>query len=167
LRQWASSYVPPIRTWDSEAWKVVVSSDVGNFMGAEKLVDWSAAYRMMPLLNDQNRREAELAAELRDALPPSGEPSAADRETLRRLTAPLRYLNASIERGSELFLARTRRLGATVPVPTQQSLATQARAFFGDCAVAPDLAAPAAAQNPLANLRGFAGWPMSAGPVRP
>ena len=86
---------------------------------------------------------------------------------MRRLTAPLRYLNASIERGSELFLARTRRLGATVPVPTQQSLATQARAFFGDCAVAPDLAAPAAAQNPLANLRGFAGWPMSAGPVRP
>src|SRR5262249_3542739 len=110
LRKWVSSYFPPVRTWDSEAWKVVVSSDVGNFMGAEKLVDWSAAYRMVPQMNDTNHREAELAAEMRDALPPSGEPSIAERQNLRRLAGLLRFSNVWIERGSELFLTRTQRL---------------------------------------------------------
>ena len=166
LRAWVSAYIPPVRTWDSEAWKVVVSSDVGNFMGAERLVDWSAAYRAVPLLNDNNHREAELAAELRNALPTSGEPSAADRANLGRLTGLLRFTNVSIVRGSELFLGRTQRLGATVPVATQQALLSQARTIYGDCAAEPDLAAPAAAQNPTANLRGLVGWPTSAAPAR-
>jgi len=164
LRKRVSDYVPPVRTWDSEVWKVVVSSDVGNFMGAARLVDWSAAYRAVPLLNDNNRREAELAAELRSALPASGELSAADRENLRRLAGMLRFSNASIERGSELFLARTRALGAPVTAATRQGLLSQARSLYGDCAAAPDAAAPSAAQRSSANLRGFAGWPAPAAP---
>jgi hypothetical protein len=166
LRRWVSSYLPPIRTWDSEAWKVIVASDVGNFMGAERLVEWSAAYRNVPLMTDTNQREAQLAAELRNALPRSGEPSAADRQNLRRLTGLLQFSNIWITRGSELFLTRTQRLGATVPVAKQQALLSQARTLYGDCVVAPDLRAPPAAQNPAANLRGFAGWPISATAIR-
>ena len=153
LRRWVASYAPPIRTWDAEAWKVVVSSDVGNFMGAERLVDWSAAYRAVPRLNDTNLRESALAAQLRDALPPTGEPTAADRQTLRRVAGELRFWNIGIVRGSELFLKRLQVLGASVPAATQQSLLSQARDLFGDCAAAPDFAAPAAV-NPTANLRG-------------
>ena len=155
LRKWAASYVPPFRSWDSEAWKAVVSSDIGNFMGAERLVDWSAAYRTVPGLSETNAHESELAAELRDALPPSGEPSAADRQNLKRLAGLLRLANDRMSRGSELFLARTRSLDATVPVTTQQTLLSQARALYGDCVVAPNLRAPPAAGDPTANLRGF------------
>jgi hypothetical protein len=155
LRKWTASYVPPFRSWDSEAWKAVVSSGIGQFMGAERLVDWSAAYRTMPLLSELNAHESELAAELRDALPPSGEPSVADRQNLRRLAGLLRLANDRMTRGSELFLVRTRRLDATVAVATQQTLISQARALYGDCVVAPDPLAPAAAGDPKANLLGI------------
>ena len=167
LRRWASAYVPPVRTWDSEAWKVVAASEVGNFMGAERLVDWSAAYRVLPKLNDQNHQEAQLAAELRDALPPSGEPSATDRQNLRRLAAQLRFSNVWLDRGSELLLTRAQRLGAGVPVATQQALLREARRLYGDCVVAPRLGKPAGAEDPAANLRGFAGWPTPGRPSAP
>ncbi len=155
LRKLVADYYPPVRSWDSEAWKAVVSSDVGNFMGAERLVAWSAAYRVVPGLNDMNDHESELAAEMRDALPASGEPSAAERQNLRRLTGLLRFLNDRLTRGSQLFLARTRTLDAMAPVQMQQTLLSQARALYGDCAAAPDLSAPPPAQRLTANLRGL------------
>jgi len=167
LRRWVSAYVPPVRTWDSEAWKAVSSSDAGNFMGADKLIEWSAAYRALPKLDETNHREAQLAAELRDALPASGELSEVDRQNLRRLTAQLRFTNIWLERGSEVFLARTRRLGAAVPVATQQALLSQARGLYGDCVAPPDLAAPVGGQDQKANLRGFAGWTAAARPTPP
>lgn len=153
LRKWVAAYAPPVRTWDSDAWKLVVSSDVGNFMGAERLMAWSAAYRAVPRLNDTNLRESALAAQLHEALPMTGEASGADREALRRLAGELRFWNIGIARGSELFLTRAGRVGAPVPTATQQLLLRQAHDLFGDCATAPDLAAPRAG-NGLANLRG-------------
>lgn len=155
LRALVHTYAPPFRTWDSEAWKAVLASDIGSYMGAEKLVDWSAAYRMVPGLSESNARETELAAELRDTLPPSGDPSPADLQSLRRLAGQLRALNDRISRGSQLFLARTQQLDAGVSVAGQRSLQTNARAIYGACAVAPDLEAPPAAQSVTANLRGF------------
>jgi len=155
LRKWATAYAPPFRTWDNEAWKAVVSSDVGNYMGAERLVGWSAAYRTVPGINDTNLRETQLASELRDTLPPSGEASAADRQALRQVAGQLLMSNNRLTRGSELFLARTRPLDAMVPAAMQQTLLREARSLYGDCVTAPDLGAPAAAEDPKANLIGF------------
>ena len=155
LRALARTYAPPFRTWDSEAWKAVLASNIGSYMGAEKLVDWSAAYRIVPGLTEANVHETELATELRDTLPPSGDLSPADRQNLRRLTGQLRALNDRISRGSHLFLARTRQLGAGVPVVDQQSLQTNGRAIYGACAVTPDLETSPAAQRLTANLRGY------------
>ena len=155
LRKWIASYSPPFRTWDSEAWKAVASSDVGNYMGAERLVEWSAAYRTLPAFSDMNLRETELAAELRDTLPSSGNPSSADRRDLRRLAGQLRVTNDRLVRGSQLFLARTLRLDATVSNQMQRALISSARSMYGACVIAPDLSAPPVAENPTANLRGF------------
>lgn len=155
LRAWVHSYAPPFRTWDSEAWKAVLASDVGSYMGPEKLVEWSAAYRTVPSLTEWNARETDLAAELRDDLPPTGAPSSADLQSLRRLAGQLRVLNDRISRGSQLFLARTQRLGAGVSALNQRSLQTNAKAIYGACAVAPNLDATPAAQTSTANLRGF------------
>jgi len=155
LRKWASAYAPPFRTWDNEAWKAVVSSDVGDYMGAERLVDWSAAYRTVPGINDTNLRETQLVSELRDTLPPSGDASPADRQALRRVAGQLRLSNSRLTRGSELFLARTRPLEAMVPAATQQTLMGEARSIYGDCVIEPHLRAPAAAQDLKANLIGF------------
>jgi hypothetical protein len=155
LRQWVAAYNPPFRSWDSEAWKTVAASDVGNFMGAERLVDWSAAYRVLPGLSETNARETELSVELKDALPPTGEASAADRQDLRRVAGLLRMTNDRLTRGSELFLARIQRLDAVTPLPTRQTLLRRARGLYGDCVVSPERPAPPAAEDPAANLVGF------------
>jgi hypothetical protein len=155
VRKWTAAYAPPFRSWDSEAWKAVVSSNVGDFMGPERLIDWSAAYRIVPGLTDANARETELLSELRDAAPASGEPSASDRQHLREVAGRLRAFNDRISRGAQLFLARTQRLGVTVPTPMQRTLLADARAIYGACVRTPDLAAPGGAMRPTANLRGF------------
>ena len=133
LRSWVADYAPPFRTWDNEAWKAVTASNVGEYLGAERLIDWSAAYRALPVLNDTNARETQLASELRDALPPTGEPSPADRQALRRVAGQLRMSNDRMTRGSQLFLARIRQLGVTVPAPTQQTLLATARSLYAAC----------------------------------
>jgi hypothetical protein len=156
LRGWLALYAPPFRSWDSEAWKAVQASDAGKFMGPARLLDWSAAYRIVPGMSEMNAQESELAAELRSALPPSGEAGAADRQNVRRLAGLLRFANSRMTRGSELLLARTRSLDATVPVGTQKDLLSRARALFGACVVAPDLHAPPAARDLSTNLRGLA-----------
>jgi len=155
LRAWAAAYAPPFRTWDTEAWKAVSSSNVADFMGPERLVGWSAAYRMLPGISDANLRETELANDLHDALPASGEASPADRQALRRAAGQLRAQNDRLTRGSHLFLARMSALGAAVPPATQQALLTTARALYGACVVTPDVKAPPAAQSLTANLVGF------------
>lgn len=57
LRAWVLDYIPPFRTWDNEAWKLVQGSDVGGHMGSESLIAWSAPYRIIPGLNDHNHQE--------------------------------------------------------------------------------------------------------------
>ena len=155
LRTWIASYSPPFRTWDSEVWKFVVSSDVGNYIGAEGLVRWSAAYRVLPGLNDSNAHETELASELRDAIPPLGEISSADRGNVRRLAGLLRIYNQRITRGSQLFLVRIRNLDAGVSTGNQHLLMDNARALYGSCASVPDFGVMPEAGRSTANLRGF------------
>ena len=154
LRQWIAAYAPPFRTWDSEAWKAVVASDVGSHMGPDRLVQWSASYRITPSLSAANEREAQLAAEVRDAVPPTGEITADDAAMVRRTAGQLRLLNRRLVRGSELMLARSKNSGATVPMPIQRALLSQARAIYGGCAHAPDLNAAPEAQQLYTNLRG-------------
>jgi hypothetical protein len=83
LRQWAASYTPPFRTWDSEAWKVVVASDTGSHMGSDRLIAWSAPYRILPSMSEGNEREAQQVIELRNGLPRTGDLSPSDLRSLR------------------------------------------------------------------------------------
>lgn len=153
MRQWALAYEPPYRTWDSEAWKTVLGSDVGSRMGPERLIQWSSPYRIITPMTDRNQRERDLTIELHEALPPSGEPSAADLQALRRDASQLRGLNSGFFRGSQLFLKRSLALGAPVPERTEQALLNEARVIYGDCARAPDLNKPPVAQSLRSNLQ--------------
>ncbi len=153
LRAWVQAYLPPFRTWDSEAWKAVLGSDVGSHMGPDRLVQWSAPYRIMPGLTDANARERELAIELHEALPPTGDPSPAEQQALRRYAAHLRVLNGQFYRGSQLVLARSQAVEAGVPEPIRRDLMNQARAIYGDCVRAPKPNAKPVAQSLTANLR--------------
>jgi hypothetical protein len=153
LRQWITDYAPPFRTWDSEAWKTVLASDVGSHMGSDRLIVWSSPYRVMPTTTDFNARETELATELREALPPTGTPSGEDLQNVRRIAAQLKMLNRRLTRTSYLLLARSSKVGASVPVPVQRTLLSEARTIYGGCVRRPDLNAPVEAESFTANLR--------------
>jgi hypothetical protein len=153
LRQWAAAYSPPLRGWDSEAWKAALGSDVGSHMGPDRLVQWSLPYRLMQGLNDSNTRERDVAIELHEALPPSGEPGAADLQLLRRDAAELRSLNIVFYRVSQLLLARSFRAGAALPEPMARELVREATAIYGTCVRPPDLNARPLAQGLAADLR--------------
>ena len=153
LRLWVAGYTPPIRGWDSEAWKAVLGSDVGSHMGAERLVQWSSPYRLMPSLGDYNARERDLTIDLQEALPPKGDPSSADLQLLRRDAAQLRALNGVFYRLSQLVLARSRAVGAAPPEPARRQLLSEARAMYGACVREPDLNATPLAQGLTADLK--------------
>lgn len=153
LREWVAGYSPPYRTWDTEAWKTVLGSDVGSHVGPERLIQWSSPYRVLNRLTDENSAERDLTAQIREALPPDGVPSASDLQTLRRLSAELRTINASLYKASQLVLFRSQALGAPVPVKMRQEMTNEAHATYGDCARPPDLGARPVAQSLTANLR--------------
>jgi hypothetical protein len=138
LNQWIAAYNPPIRTWDSEAWKAVLASDVGSHMGAERLIAWSSPYRLLPMLSEANQKERELTMELREALPPSGEPSPSDLQAVRRLARQLRYFNSKFATASPLVLARTEANGGHIAATTKDALLTKARSIYGNCVTVPN-----------------------------
>lgn len=153
LRQWIAAYDPPVRTWDSEAWKAVLASDVGSHMGPERLVVWSSPYRMLPMLSDANQRERELTIDLHETLPPSDEPSPSDLQALRRIAGQLRSLNGKFFTVSQLVLARTARNGGHLSGATKQTLLAKARAIYGNCVNATGDNGAAFQENTIANLR--------------
>ena len=145
--------MPPFRTWDSEAWKTVLGSDVGSHMGAERLILWSAPYRIMPGQTEVNGRERELVIELHEALPPTGDPSPAELQALRQTAARLRVINGQFYRASQMILARSQAVDAPVPEPIRRELLNQAHAIYGDCVRAPGPNARPIAQSLTANLQ--------------
>ncbi|HEX4736915.1 MAG TPA: hypothetical protein VH331_05065 [Allosphingosinicella sp.] len=153
LRQWVGAYNPPFRSWDTEAWKAVLGSDVASHMGAERLVQWSSPYRVLVGMTESNVRERDVATDLHEALPPSGEPSEANLQELRRSAARLRMSNTNLYRGSQLLLKRSEQLGAAVPDAERHALLKEARAIYGNCAQAPRPNTVPIAQSLRANLQ--------------
>jgi hypothetical protein len=153
LRQLALAYLPPFRSWDSEAWKTVLGSDIGSHMDPDRLIQWSSPYRVLNDMTAANKDERILASDLRETLPPEGEASAADLQSLRREAAQLRTDNGNLFRASQLLLSRSRALGAPVPEDIQRNLLREAQAMYGACARAPDMNALPIAARLRGNLR--------------
>jgi len=153
LRLWAKSYSPPFRTWDSEAWKVVIASDIGSHMGPDRLIAWSAPYRIIPALSEEDQREARLVMDLRASLPPSGQPTSDDLRSFRLAAAQLRLANRRFINTSQLLISRMGALRTQLPEDTQRQLTREARAMYGNCVTVPDVDAAPAAGLLSANLK--------------
>lgn len=153
LRQWTATYLPPYHSWDSEAWRVVIASEIGSHMGPDRLIAWSSPYRILPTLTDQEQRESQLVVEMRNALPQSTSPSPSDLQSLQKTAAQLQLINRRFVRTSQLLLARIGANGAQVPLPMQRELTAEARTLYGSCIVVPDLNATPVAGYLGAQLR--------------
>ena len=62
-------------------------------------------------------------------------------------------INGQFYRASQLILARSQAVGASVPEPIRRELLNQAHAIYGDCVRAPRPNARPIAQSLTANLR--------------
>ena len=143
LRQWISAYQPPVRGWDSEAWKAVLASDIGGHIDAERLIQWSSPYRLMPMLNDSNDQERGDVVELHEALPVAGEPTAADLQKVRLIAAKLWDENTKMSGVSQLALRRIESNGAHMRLADQKAMLARARQIYGSCVEVPSLRLPA------------------------
>lgn len=153
LRRLTAGYMPPFRSWDTEAWKTVLGSDVGSHMTAERLVQWSSPYRVVNDMTAANKQERDIASDFRETLPPEGDPSTSDLQALRREAAQLRSSNSGLFRASQLLLARSHSLGADVSEPMKRELLRAAQKIYGGCARQPELSALPVAARVLGNLR--------------
>lgn len=153
LKQWTAAYSPPFRVWDSEAWKVVIASDIGSHMGSDRVISWSSPYRIVPMFTEEDAEEARLVVDMRNTLPVSSTPTPSDLQNLRRTSDQLRLLNRRFITGSKLLLARIGANGAQVPIPMQRGLIADARAMYGNCVTVPDLSTTPGADRLIANLK--------------
>lgn len=150
LRRWTRDFVPPFRVWDSDAWKVVVASDIGSHLGSDRLIAWSSPYRLMPMLSDADAREAVLVVDLRETIP-SGRPSEAELQSVRRIAAQLQVLNRRFRISSQQLLSRIAETHTEVPEKVKRDLLATARSMYGACVSVPKVSS---ISNPLsADLR--------------
>lgn len=133
LRKMAHEYGPPFRTWDTEAWKALLTSDVTSHMNPSRLVDWSEPYRVLPLMTQWSQMESEWVTELQEGLPISGDLSREDVHQFQRTAASLRRVNAKLASKSRLVLIRMKKNGMTLSDETAADLLVQARQRYGAC----------------------------------
>jgi hypothetical protein len=142
LRQLASAYSPPFRTWDSEGWQAALASDVGSHLPSKTLVHWSEPYLLIGNMTEWNQRENDLVTDLRETLPSSGAPSPAQLQELKHQAAELRGLNTELAAGARLLLEAMQRDGMAVPRSSEAALLREAKARYGACVHEPPLGSP-------------------------
>ena len=116
----AAAYMPPARTWDEEAWKAAVASDVGTHTPADHMILWSLPYRLIPALNDTNAHEAHARAELAPLRRAAGPLTPAEGDRILAAVQSLRADNQLMRTLSLVFLVGVERNGAW-PTPLGRS----------------------------------------------
>lgn len=134
----ARTYRPPSRTWDAEAWRAVVASDVGTHMGSERIVRWSTPFRLIPNMNYSNGRELDDVDAIR-GLPDEPGPLTQDEvERLSLALARLRTDNIYFGIAATLMLIDSKAVGSDVPEANKRAILDEARANWGACVSAPN-----------------------------
>ena len=102
--------LPPIRTWDMEAWRAALASDVAGHMTSRRMIGWSDPYRVIPAMDQVNRRETELLGDLQAGGRQPGALSEAERERILVAVQQLRTSNRMMTVGARVLAATAARV---------------------------------------------------------
>ncbi len=138
FRAMASDYRPPVRTWDDQAWKTVLASDVGTHMDADRLVKWSTPYNFMPLIQQSAASEVQDQVSLKTGRSSAGPLSEAETDRLLLAIDNLIARNRSIGGWSLGLLATMEDVGAGLSEAQKTRRLADTRKVYGSCVVAPD-----------------------------
>jgi hypothetical protein len=137
-----NDYYPPSPTWDSHAWNVVLSSDVGAHVPPAQMMKWSGPYAFVPALAQRNAQEREDKTALQLTHREGEKLSAGETEAMLAAVAKLRQDNTGMYGFSGALLRRMRETGITLGEDQQDFILKTLRARFHDCVVVPSLALP-------------------------
>ena len=140
----AKAYDPPSRTWESDAFKAAVGSDVSNHMAARELAEWSAVYANMPYFGQATDKEQDLVHSLTDGVPPDRGISDAEADRMTRAVQALRRINTDLDLWSRVVLFGSVPLHALPTTTERAAITADARSLYGPCVVVPDLEPPQA-----------------------
>jgi hypothetical protein len=136
----AAAYAPPARSWDEEAWKAAVASDVGTHTPADHMILWSLPYRLVPALNETNGHEAHARAELDPLRRAPGRLSPGEAYRILAAVQSLRSDNRLMTTLSLVFLVGAKRNGAWPSSSERARVLDDLHARHGGCVVTPSLA---------------------------
>lgn len=134
----ASSFVPPIRTWDSQAYDAAVSSAALTHDGPKELMRWASVYALLPMLraaaSDEDQLIGDLAVTDGTSLPLTVEERSQLIRTVHRLQRANFHMNIT---GQILFRAADK---ARVHLLANQKVAVLAELYrvYGPCVRDPD-----------------------------
>jgi hypothetical protein len=140
----AEAYQPPFRSWDRQSWDIVVASDVGSHVGAERLNRWSKPFELMPLLTTLTTKEADGVDQLTGGSDAKGALTAAETDRILGAAKSLRRVNSQMNSVSLLLLKWLGPLDAEPSAADRDIILAHARQRYGACVAIPD---PSAVQR--------------------
>jgi hypothetical protein len=129
----ANAYRPVFRTWDEEAWKAALASQVLVNSGPKRMISWSSPYILIPLLRDDAKAESDGTAQLRARLSGEGQISAAQQDHLFQVISMLRRFNGGMSVSSLVFMYTADRRGLALTREQKRALLVEARQKYGSC----------------------------------
>lgn len=131
------SFLPPVRTWDTQAWEAVIATGSLGHSGSEELIRWSLPYRLVKVLGDRNAAEHEDVLNLRSIRSAKGELTPAEQDRIVVALEHLRADEAQLVSGSRVFLAAAQQAGVRLSASQEQQIVRELRLDWGGCVTVP------------------------------
>jgi hypothetical protein len=129
----ANAYRPVFRTWDQEAWKAALASQVLVNSGPKRMISWSSPYILIPLLTQDAQAESDATAQLRARLSGQGPISAAQQDRLFQVISMLRRFDEGMSVSSLVFMYTAGQRGLALTAEQKRALLAEAREKYGAC----------------------------------
>ena len=133
----ARAYHPANRTWDEEAWKAAMASQVLGNAGAKRMTQWSTAYVMIPALAERAADEQQELPHLWAKLSGTGPLSQPQRDRMLDIVSLLRAQNRSMTGGSLVLMRMEASLGLRLTKKEKAALLAEGRRAYGNCVIEP------------------------------
>ncbi len=129
----AKTYRPVFRTWDDEAWKAALASQVLTHSGSKRMIDWSTPYIMIALLGQSAKEELDVTPKLHARLSGNGPISAAQQDQLFQVIEDLRTRNRGMALSSLILMGVLGQRDLVLTPEAKRALLSEARAKYGGC----------------------------------
>jgi hypothetical protein len=136
----AKTYIPPIRTWDQDAWKTTAASGAAARMDGARLLKWSTAYLQIPFLQATATKENDaVVMRLNRSRYRAGAWTVENASELSDTIDQLQALNLAMAGDSGELLVKAKASGVQLSPAAEQQLLSEVRRAYGDCVVEPAL----------------------------